>query len=63
MAAATKCSFEVLSHTPYSPDLAPLDFYLFPNRNFGSSEGIIDAIDEYLGDQEEGFYFKGISKL
>ena len=25
--------------------------------------GIIDAVDEYLEDQEEGFYFEGISKL
>ena len=30
-------------------------------RNFGSNEGVIDAFDEYLGDQEESFYFKGIS--
>ena len=34
------------------------DFY---GRNFGSNEVIIDAVDEYLGDQEEGFYFEGIS--
>ena len=31
MAAATKCSFQVLSHPPCSAELAPLDFYLFPN--------------------------------
>ena len=30
---------------------------------FGSYEGVIDAIDEYLGSQEEGFYFEGINKL
>ena len=29
LAAATNCSFEVLSH--YSPYLAPSDFYVFPN--------------------------------
>ena len=27
--------------------------------NYGSNEGIIDAVDEYLEDQEEGFYFDG----
>ena len=32
-------------------------------RNFASNEGIIDAVNEYLGDQEEGFYFEGIGKL
>ena len=43
---------------------------LFPNlktklcsKKFESNEGIIDAVDEYLGNQEEGFYFEGISKL
>ena len=43
MGATTKCSFRVLPHPPYSPDLAPLDFCPFPNqktnhcdRKFGS---------------------------
>ena len=61
MAAATKCSFQILPHSPYSQDSVLLDFYLFPNlktnlhgRYFGSNEGIIDAVDEYLGDQEGG---------
>ena len=42
---------------------------MFPNlktnlsgRNFGSNEGTIDAVAEYLGEQEEGFYFEGVSK-
>ena len=70
MVAATKCSFEVLPHPLYSADLAPLDFYLFPNlktnlhgKSFGSNEDVLDAVDEYLGDQEDGFYSEGISKL
>ena len=68
MAAATECGFEVLPHPPYSPDLAPSDSILFPKlktnlhgRNFGSNEGVIDAVNEYLGDQDEDFYFEGIS--
>ena len=59
MAVVTKCSFKVLPHPPYSPDLAPSDFYRFPNlktnirvRNFGSSDDVIDAVDEYLENQE-----------
>ena len=70
MAAATKCSLKVLPHIPNSQDLVPPDFYLFPNlksnlrhRNFGNNEGTIDAVDEYLGDQEESFCFEGIRKL
>lgn len=29
--AASECGFEILPHPPYSPDLAPSDFFLFPN--------------------------------
>ena len=70
MAAVTECCFEALSHPSYSPDLAPSDFHIFPKlktklcgRNFGSSEGVIDAVNEGLGNQDEDFYFEGISKL
>ena len=69
MSAATKCGFEVLPHSPYSPDLAPSDFYQFPklktnlrDRNFGSNEGVINAINEYMGEQDEDSYFEGVSK-
>ncbi|KAG5310509.1 SETMR methyltransferase, partial [Acromyrmex insinuator] len=30
--------YELLPHPPYSPDLAPCDFFLFPNKN-GRSVG------------------------
>ena len=49
MAAVTNCSLEVLPHPLYVPDLAP--------------EGVIDAVNEYLGDHGEGFDFEGIGKL
>ena len=69
-AAATKCSFNVFPHPAYYPDLALSNFCLFPNlttnlqgRNFGSNEGVIDAVDEYLGKQEEGYYFERMSRL
>ena len=31
MAALNKAGFEIVHHPPYSPDLAPSNFYLFPN--------------------------------
>ena len=31
--ATTECGFEILPHSPYSPDMAPSDFYLFPKLN------------------------------
>ena len=70
MTAATECGFEILPHPTYSPDMAPSDFYLFPklksNRRgtqYGSNEGFIEAVNEYLGDQEKAFYFEGMRKL
>ena len=62
LTAATECGFEILPHSPYSPDMAPSDFYLFPylisylhGTQYGSNEGIIEAVNEYLGDQEKAF--------
>ena len=70
MSAAIECGFEILSHPPYSPDIAPSDFYLFPKlksqlrcTQYGSNEGAIEAVNEYLGDQENAFYFEGTRKL
>ena len=70
MTAATECGFKILLHPPYSPDMAPSDFYLFPKLKFhlrstlyGSNEGVIEAVNEYLGDQENAFYYEGIRKF
>lgn len=46
---------QLMSHPPYSPDLAPCDFYLFPKvkdclrgRRFASAEEAADAFDEVV---------------
>ena len=69
MAAATECRFEILPHSPYSPDISPYDFYMFPKlkchlrgKQYESHESAIEAENEYLGDQEKAF-FDGIRKL
>ena len=70
LAAATECGCGILPHPPYSPDMAPPGFYLFPKlkshlhgTQYGSKEGIIEAVKEYFGGQETAFYFEGIRKL
>ena len=67
MTAATECGFEILPHLPYSPDMAPFDFYLFlklkshlRGTQYGSNEVVIEAINEYFWDQEKTFYFEGL---
>ena len=61
---------QLLSHPPYSPDLAPSDYYLFPNlkrwlinKKFSSREEIIDATEEYFADLPENYFSDGIKKL
>ena len=70
MTAATECGYEILLHLPYSPDMAPSDFYLFSNlkpylrgTQYRSNGGVIEAVNEYLGDQENAFYFEGLRKF
>jgi hypothetical protein len=70
MAVATDCSFEILPYPPYSSDLAPSDFYLFPKlktklrcRHFGSSEGDMEAGNEFFEDQNREFYIGGLNKF
>ena len=49
--------YELLPHPPYSPDLAPCDFFLFPNmkkwlggKRFTSNEEVIAASEAYFAD-------------
>ena len=50
--------------------MAPSDVLMFPKlksnlrgTQYGSNEGVIEAVNEYLRDQEKAFYFEGIRKL
>ena len=70
MTTATECEFELISHPPYSPDMAPSDFYLFPKlkshlrgTQYGSNEGVIETVNEYLGTRKMSSYFEEIRKL
>ncbi|GFW50634.1 uncharacterized protein TNCV_2889361 [Trichonephila clavipes] len=60
----------VFSHPPYSPDLAPSDFHLFPRmknwlatQRFDNDKELRVRVTEWLRSQVEEFYDKGISKL
>ena len=67
---AERCGFEILPHPPYSPDLAPSDFCLFPNlkksikgRRFEDISDAIDAVEEWFEDQSDTFYSQGLLKV
>jgi histone-lysine N-methyltransferase SETMAR len=59
-----------LTHTPYSPDLAPSDFYLFPKfklflagQRFSSNQEAITAVEGYFADLTKNHYRDGIMAL
>ena len=51
---------QLLPHPPYSPDLAPCDFWLFPRikkhlkgKKFDSNSEVEEGLHKVLGDVEE----------
>jgi transposase len=54
--------WEILPHPPYSPDLAPSDFYLFPKmkkhlrgQRFHTSEDVQNEVKKWLRTQDAFF--------
>ena len=70
MVKLNELSFELLSHPPYSPDLAPSDYWLFADlkkmlqrKRFGSNEEVIAETETYFESKDVSFYKRGIEKL
>ena len=70
MATIDECGIELLQHPPYSPDLAPSDFFLFPEmkrqlkgRRFDDQGEICQVSEEWLLAQPPHFYFEGLFKV
>lgn len=70
MAKIHELGYELLPHPAYSPDLAPCDYFLFPNlkkwlggKRFGSNEEVITETNAYFESLEKSYYLEGIKKL
>jgi len=70
MAKMHELGFELLPHTPYSPDLAPSDYWLFADlkkklarKRFGSNEEVIAETEAYFEAKDISFYKTGIEML
>jgi [histone H3]-lysine36 N-dimethyltransferase SETMAR len=68
--AILNCGFEELYHPPYSPDLAPSDYYLFGRlkkglhgERYADDNALKSATEHWLESREENFYLKGIQEL
>jgi histone-lysine N-methyltransferase SETMAR len=62
--------FQILDHTPHSPDLAPSDYHLFPGlikqltgRQFSSETEVIATAETWLDGQPSDFFLSGLHKL
>ncbi|GFX09006.1 histone-lysine N-methyltransferase SETMAR [Trichonephila clavipes] len=62
--------WEVLTHPPYSPDLAPSDYHLFlalqnflSDKKLGSREDCENRLLDVFANKCQDFYAKGIMKL
>jgi len=59
--------FQCLDHPPYSPDLAPSDYHLFPGlkkqlkvRHFSSDTVVIAAAESWLDGEQSEFFLSGL---
>ena len=61
--------WDTFDHPPYSPDLAPSDFYLFlkmehlVGKRFTDDEDLQHAVVDWLNSQAAVWYEEGINKL
>lgn len=62
--------WDVLTHPPYSPDLAPSDYHLFRsmqnalgNTKLASREACEKWLSDFFANRDKGFYSRGIMKL
>lgn len=70
MATIREQGFELLQHPPYSPDLAPSDYYLFSylkkhlaGKRFYTDNEVIEATEGFLRSQDKPFFRREIQML
>ncbi|GFU02016.1 putative DD34D transposase [Nephila pilipes] len=70
MAKIHELGFELLPPPPYSPDLAPSDYFLFSDlkrmlagKKFSSNEEVIAETEAYFEAKDKSYYKNGIEKL
>jgi [histone H3]-lysine36 N-dimethyltransferase SETMAR len=63
-------SYELLLHPPFTPDVAPSDFFLFPKlkkslagKRFGPNKEVIVATEAYFADLGKTFFLEGLKKF
>uniref|UniRef100_A0A914DA45 Mos1 transposase HTH domain-containing protein n=1 Tax=Acrobeloides nanus TaxID=290746 RepID=A0A914DA45_9BILA len=62
--------WEPLDHAPYSPDMAPSDFYLFRSlehwlrgKKFKTIEEMRESLEEFFASKDRDWYRRGLTRL
>ena len=70
MDAVERNGYELIPYPTYSPDLAPSDYFLFPNlkkdirgHHFRSNEEVVVAVEEWVRDKDPGFFSSWLMAL
>ena len=70
MNAVERNRYELIPHPAYSPDLAPIDFFLFPNLkkdirglHFRSDEEVATTVEEWVNGKDPYFFSSGLMAL
>jgi histone-lysine N-methyltransferase SETMAR len=70
MRVLEESGFDLLDHPPYSPDLAPSDFYLFKHmkrhlrsKQFANAEDLKEEVESFLHQQPLDFFKTAFSEL
>ena len=70
MDAVERNGYELIPHPAYSPDLAPSDFFLFPNLkkdihglHFRSDEEFVTAVEEWVNGKDPDFFSSELMAL
>ena len=70
MDAVERNGYELIPHPAYLPDLAPSDFFLFPNLkndirglHFRSDEEFVTAVEEWVNRKDPDFFSSGLMAL
>jgi [histone H3]-lysine36 N-dimethyltransferase SETMAR len=69
-AAVADCGFVEIDHPPYSPDLAPSDYFLFPNlkktlrgTKFRDNDELIAAVEGHFAEKTNDYCYTGLKML
>ena len=70
MDAVERNGYELIPHPAYAPDLAPSDFFLFPNLkkdirglHFRSNEEVVTAVEEWVNEKDPDYLSSGLMAL